>query len=138
MLKSHTVYDPLRNLYVATLLGGEFHNTHGHGETVEQAQISLKIRYKQMQQKQATFTKYNPGKNAYIAWATYQNKNLFSIVMVWPYYEGGVYIEKYFCHKTKSFVSDINFAYLPKPDGELKMVEVNSELGKEVELAMTL
>ncbi len=50
-MKSLIHYDVFRGLYVATLLGGEFHNTYGHGKTPELAQISLKIRYNQLKSK---------------------------------------------------------------------------------------
>lgn len=36
-------YDLWRQLYVSTLLGGEFDNCHGQGPTLEQALISLKL-----------------------------------------------------------------------------------------------
>jgi hypothetical protein len=42
-MKAHVQYSPWINLYVATLLGGEFDNCHGQGKTPEDAIISLKI-----------------------------------------------------------------------------------------------
>lgn len=47
-MKSHIQYSATQGLYVATLLGGEFDNVYGHGKTVKEAEISLKIRYNQL------------------------------------------------------------------------------------------
>lgn len=41
MLPHRIDFDLWRNLYVSTLLGGEFSNCHGQGPTPEQAYISL-------------------------------------------------------------------------------------------------
>lgn len=45
-MKAHIQYSPWLNLYVATLLGGEFDNCHGQGPTPEMAMISLKLTVK--------------------------------------------------------------------------------------------
>jgi hypothetical protein len=42
-MKAHIQYSPWLNLYVATLLGGEFDNCHGQGPTPEMAMISLQL-----------------------------------------------------------------------------------------------
>lgn len=42
-MKAHIQYSPWLNLYVATLLGGEFDNCHGQGPTPEMAMISLRL-----------------------------------------------------------------------------------------------
>lgn len=42
-MKAHIQYSPWINLYVATLLGGEFDNCHGQGPTPDMAMISLKL-----------------------------------------------------------------------------------------------
>ena len=42
-MKAHIQYSPWTNLYVATLLGGEFDNCHGQGPTPELAMVSLKL-----------------------------------------------------------------------------------------------
>jgi hypothetical protein len=42
-MKAHIHYSIWINLYVATLLGGEFDNCYGQGPTEEQAMISLKL-----------------------------------------------------------------------------------------------
>lgn len=47
-MKAHVQYNPWLNLYVATLLGGEFDNCHGQGPTPEMAMISLKMRVNQL------------------------------------------------------------------------------------------
>lgn len=44
----HVSYDIFNSLYVTTLLGGEFSNCHGQGNTVSDAVISLKIRVNQL------------------------------------------------------------------------------------------
>lgn len=41
MLPHRIDFDVWRNLYVSTLLGGEFDNCHGQGSTPEGAYISL-------------------------------------------------------------------------------------------------
>ena len=43
MIKAHIQYSPWTNLYHATLLGGEFDNCHGQGETPDGALISLRL-----------------------------------------------------------------------------------------------
>jgi len=45
-MKAHIYYCFWNNLYVATLLGGEFANCHGQGPTRETALISLKLTVK--------------------------------------------------------------------------------------------
>jgi len=45
-MKAHIQYSPWLNLYVATLLGGEFDNCHGQGPTPEMAMISLQLTVK--------------------------------------------------------------------------------------------
>lgn len=45
-MKTHIQYCFWTNLYVATLLGGEFDNCHGQGPTPELAVISLKLTVK--------------------------------------------------------------------------------------------
>lgn len=45
-MKVHIQYSPWLNLYVATLLGGEFDNCHGQGPTPEMAMISLRLTVK--------------------------------------------------------------------------------------------
>ena len=46
-----TFYDFFTGLYYTTLLGGEFGNCHGQGNTPEGAAISLKIRVNQLRNK---------------------------------------------------------------------------------------
>ena len=43
VMKAHVQWSALTNLYVSTLLGGEFSNCHGQGPTPELAMISLKL-----------------------------------------------------------------------------------------------
>ena len=42
-MKAHIQYSSWINLYVATLLGGEFDNCHGQGKTPEMAMESLRM-----------------------------------------------------------------------------------------------
>lgn len=49
--KYHLGYDVFSGLYNATLLGGEFANTYGHGKTEENAVSSLKLRLIQLRNK---------------------------------------------------------------------------------------
>lgn len=42
-MKYHIYYSIWTNLYHTTLLGGEFDNCHGQGETPEMAVISLRM-----------------------------------------------------------------------------------------------
>lgn len=44
-------YDVFRNVYSATLLGGEFSNVYGEGKTEESAVESLKLRLVQLRNK---------------------------------------------------------------------------------------
>jgi len=48
MLKAHIHRSVWTNRYESTLLGGEFSNCHGQGESPEMAMISLKIRVNQL------------------------------------------------------------------------------------------
>jgi hypothetical protein len=50
-IKYHLGYDVFTGLYTANLLGGEFHNTYGQGETEEDAVKSLKLRLIQLRNK---------------------------------------------------------------------------------------
>jgi hypothetical protein len=50
-IKYHLSYDIFRRLYTANLLGGEFDNTYGEGETEEGAVRSLKLRLIQLRNK---------------------------------------------------------------------------------------
>ena len=50
-IKYHLSYDVFRGLYDANLLGGEFSNTYGHGETEKDAVESLKLRVIQLRNK---------------------------------------------------------------------------------------
>lgn len=50
-MKAHIQYSPWTNLYIATLLGGEFDNCYGQGKTPEDSIISLKIRVGQLRKK---------------------------------------------------------------------------------------
>lgn len=50
-IKYHLDYDIFNRLYIATLLGGEFDNTYGHGKTEENAVSSLKLRIIQLRNK---------------------------------------------------------------------------------------
>ena len=49
--KYNLSYDIFRRLYTANLLGGEFDNTYGEGETEEGAVRSLKLRLIQLRNK---------------------------------------------------------------------------------------
>lgn len=42
-VRAHICYCLWTNLYVATLLGGEFDNCHGQGPTPEEAMLSLQL-----------------------------------------------------------------------------------------------
>lgn len=44
-------YDIFLDMYITTLLGGEFSNCHGQGNTLDNAVISLKIRVNQLRNK---------------------------------------------------------------------------------------
>lgn len=50
-MKAHIHHCVFINLYYATLLGGEFANCYGQGNTVDGALISLKIRVYQLRNK---------------------------------------------------------------------------------------
>jgi len=50
-MEYHMGYDLLNQLYITTLLGGEFSNCHGQGPTEDQALRSLKIRVSQLRNK---------------------------------------------------------------------------------------
>lgn len=50
-IKYHLSYDVFRRIYTANLLGGEFDNTYGEGETEEDAVKSLKLRLIQLRNK---------------------------------------------------------------------------------------
>lgn len=39
----HIVQDPVTNRFITTLMGGEFDNCHGYGDTHEAAVSSLKL-----------------------------------------------------------------------------------------------
>jgi hypothetical protein len=49
--KYHIGYDIFSRMYSTTLLGGEFANTHGYGETEKGAVESLKLRLIQLRNK---------------------------------------------------------------------------------------
>ena len=51
--KYHLGYDVFSGMYSATLLGGEFANTYGHGKTEKDAVESLKLRLIQLRNKKA-------------------------------------------------------------------------------------
>jgi len=50
-IKYHLSRDIFKGLYDAVLLGGEFANTYGHGETEKDAVESLKLRVIQLRNK---------------------------------------------------------------------------------------
>jgi len=50
-IKYNLSYDVFRGIYTANLIGGEFDNTYGEGETEEGAVRSLKIRLIQLRNK---------------------------------------------------------------------------------------
>jgi hypothetical protein len=52
MIKFNIYQDVIDRMYYATLLGGEFSNTYGQGETPDQAVTSLKIRVYQLRRKE--------------------------------------------------------------------------------------
>ena len=47
-MKAHIYFCIRTNLYYANLLGGEFANCYGQGESVDSAMISLRIRVNQL------------------------------------------------------------------------------------------
>jgi len=47
-MKYSIFHDVFTQLYYTTLLGGEFSNCHGQGDTANNAVISLKIRVNQL------------------------------------------------------------------------------------------
>jgi hypothetical protein len=51
-MKYHICYNFFTRLYYTTLLGGEFSNCHGQGQTEEGAVVSLRIRVNQLRNKQ--------------------------------------------------------------------------------------
>jgi hypothetical protein len=59
-IKYHLGYDLFSGMYTATLLGGEFDNTYGHGKTEKDAVESLKLRLIQLRNKiDKKFENYN-------------------------------------------------------------------------------
>lgn len=56
-LKYHIGRDVFSGIYTATLLGGEFDNTYGQGETEESAISSLKLRLIQLRNKRDNIQK---------------------------------------------------------------------------------
>lgn len=50
-MKAHIQYDAIRNLFIATLLEGEFSNCHGQGKTKTDAMISLLLTIRALRRK---------------------------------------------------------------------------------------
>lgn len=57
-IKCNVGYDPIYGKYVAWLLGAEFSNQYGQGNTVEEAIQSLKIRVYQLRRLRDGVDKY--------------------------------------------------------------------------------
>ncbi len=99
----NVLYNHFSQKYEANLLGGEFGNCYGFGESIKSAMISCKMRVIQLRrQKPGIFVLYNArhfsNLNGKVIEVKSINENEFMIISPIPKFDGGI-IKKSDCEK---------------------------------------